>query len=701
MPIYRSRGICGTHYSGQSHITHTKHSKNPAYRADIDGLRALAVLAVVVYHFMPEMLPGGFIGVDIFFVISGYLISGLLIQAFEQRTFSLVIFYQRRIRRIFPALLLVLVFAMVVGWLLLFPFEYRNLAKHVAASAGFLQNFALLDDTGYFDTQAIQKPLLHLWSLAVEEQFYIFWPLILWATMRLRWRLSRVIGVIMLASFIVNLSGLWLQHPAAIFYSPASRAWELMAGAWVAAAQHQNATWLARHTNIQSFLGSVLVFLGFLVIRPNMGFPGVWGMLPVAGSMLLINAGQTSYVNQRLLSVRPAVWLGLISYPLYLWHWVFWSMLMVLFGNFDPWIKHSIKAAVIVASILCAWATYRYLECYVRRHTNGRHALMLVVLATVVGVSGLAVYRSNGAVYRPGHLYVDGTHKYLNSIKRSQQAGECSRPFDSPEWPAHWNCVIGDPNANTWVGVLGDSHAISMFPALDKYGEENGVKIVYAGQNSCLGLLDAVSESRTNTHENACMLAVNKMAVKAKNQGAAAIVLVQRWSSYAVGGLTRPDETGPVRIAKLVDHGIVRMNVTGSTALETALNKTLAYYQSLAIPVLLLEDNPQQEKPVYQAQARLRFLGNIGEINENAVTYVTHRKDQHKINKLIETIAASYPSSSVLNTDPALCIRDMNTCPWVMDGKSLYYNDDHLSVAGAMRVYPLLAKRLDKILGLE
>ena len=204
-----------------------RHLSHPSYRADIDGLRALAVLSVVVFHAFPGVMPGGFIGVDIFFVISGFLISTILLENLGRGTFSFAEFYSRRIRRIFPALLVVLSASYAFGWFALLPDEFMQLGKNIAAGAGFVSNFLLWSESGYFDTAAEVKPLLHLWSLGIEEQFYIVWPLLLWAVARLRLNALTVIIVLASISFMLNVDVV-RNNAIAAFYSPQTRCWELL-----------------------------------------------------------------------------------------------------------------------------------------------------------------------------------------------------------------------------------------------------------------------------------------------------------------------------------------------------------------------------------------------------------------------------------------------------------------------------------------
>ena len=288
------------------------------YRPDIDGLRAIAVMLVVNFHAFPLAMPGGFIGVDIFFVISGFLITGIIARELSENRFSLIGFYNRRIRRIFPALIVVLAAVLVMGWLWMLPHAYAQLSSDVFASAAFAANFALMLQSGYFDIESAKKPLLHLWSLGIEEQFYLAWPLVLIIAARWRLRWLEIAGGIALASFAMNVA-LVGHDPVATFYLPVTRAWELLVGAVLALAWarvDQSGT----ASNRRATIGLALIVLAAAVLNVDRAFPGWWALLPIAGSALLLSA-PASWVNRTLLGWPPVVWIGLISYPLYLWHW--------------------------------------------------------------------------------------------------------------------------------------------------------------------------------------------------------------------------------------------------------------------------------------------------------------------------------------------------------------------------------------------
>lgn len=283
-----------------------------AYRPDIDGLRAVAVSSVVLFHAFPELMPGGFVGVDIFFVISGYLITGIVAFDLQAKTFNLVTFYQRRVRRIFPALIVVLAATVFVGLRLLLLDELHSLGKNAVASALFVANLMLLSEVNYFDVDAHLKPLLHLWSLGIEEQFYLVWPLIMWVLPHRRRPIAAAVGLV--SSFVLNIA-LVGDHPAATFFLPFTRAWELMAGALLAFFPQQPRA--IRET--AALAGIIAIEASFFLFNATTPFPGWAAALPVAGSSLLIMS-EGAFVN-RILSLKPLIGVGLISYSLYLWHW--------------------------------------------------------------------------------------------------------------------------------------------------------------------------------------------------------------------------------------------------------------------------------------------------------------------------------------------------------------------------------------------
>lgn len=372
---------------------------HPKYRADIDGLRALAVVPVVLFHAFPSMLPGGFVGVDIFFVISGFLISSIIIKSTSEGTFTYKDFYIRRINRIFPTLSLVLATALIFGWFSLYADEYMQLGKHTAAGAGFVANITLLLESGYFDTASNTKILLHLWSLGVEEQFYILWPPLLLLFRRVRNLIPLVISVVILISFSANI--FYMRIDASIaFYSPLTRFWELAIGsllAYVFIKKKEAIPFGALTKNIVSVVGVSLIIYSIIFIREK-DFPGYNAIYPVLGAALLIASGPTSFVNRYVISNKAFVFIGLISYPLYLWHWpIFTYLRIITSGNVaDRYMWVAVSAAFVISIV-----TYYLWEKPLRFSTNKpRTACLLALLVFLIGATGLAIYLSDGVKSR-------------------------------------------------------------------------------------------------------------------------------------------------------------------------------------------------------------------------------------------------------------------------------------------------------------
>ena len=431
------------------------------YRADIDGLRGIAVASVITYHAFPALLPGGFVGVDIFFVISGFLIATLIIDGIEQHDFSFVDFYRRRIRRIFPALILVLAVCWGLGWKYLLVDEFAQVGQHIAAASAFVLNFVLWQQAGYFDTAAASKPLLHLWSLGIEEQFYLVAPA--FAALIYRVRFPIFILIVLLATKSLEVSIEAARHnPIADFYSPLTRAWELMAGCALAYARLHWPAIVARGASHdwRAAIGAILIAASFLWLRPDLAFPGAWALLPVAGTCLLISTEQPTLINRVLLSSRPLVFVGLISYPLYLWHWPLLVFARILNGGASPAFE---KLALIAVSVALAALTYRFIERPVRRSRAPATPLVLIGLAMAAGIIGYATYISGGI---PMRLAAP-----LQSIRHEPDIAALWRPHrcfleDGDQNLFASECVDDTPASAPLVVLWGDSHAAALYPGL-------------------------------------------------------------------------------------------------------------------------------------------------------------------------------------------------------------------------------------------
>jgi len=449
------------------------------YRPDIDGLRAVAVTAVVLFHAFPEAMPGGFIGVDIFFVISGFLITGIIVRELDQERFSLLAFYGRRIRRIFPALIAVLLAALVLGWLWMLPSAYAQLSADVFASAAFFSNIALMLQSGYFDIESGKKPLLHLWSLGIEEQFYLFWPLILMLAARIRLGFMALASVIGVASFALNVA-LIGSDPVATFYLPFPRAWELLAGAALACGWNHIGQSSAAN-NWRAAIGFSLVAVAAAVLDSKSAFPGWWALLPIAGSALLLSA-PAAWGCRHILSSTALVRIGLISYPLYLWHWP----LLVFFGiiKFAP-LTLLDRGLVVGLSYVLAWLTYRTIEMPLR---FGRPALPRIVSLcsgmVLVATAGGVIVQGRGFDFRLPPEIREMTDVRTDSS--NWRVHECLLDL-SHETSFADSCV--DRGLRPLVFVWGDSTAGALLPGLRKAQETNDFGIAQFTSSSCVPAL--------------------------------------------------------------------------------------------------------------------------------------------------------------------------------------------------------------------
>jgi peptidoglycan/LPS O-acetylase OafA/YrhL len=461
---------------------------SPKYRPDVDGLRAIAVMLVLNFHAFPDAMPGGFIGVDVFFVISGFLITSLISRDLELGRFSLVEFYNRRIRRIFPALIVVLCATLVLGWFWMLPQALTQLGSDTFASAAFLANIALLLQSGYFDVESAKKPLLHLWSLGIEEQFYLFWPLLLMFVARFRMRMLAMAALLGIASFLLNVA-LIGSNPIATFYLPFTRAFELLAGA-VLAFGWINVNPSGAASNRRAWIGVVLIVVAAVMLDSHRAFPGWWAVLPVAGTALLLSA-PGAWVNRVVLASPPMVWIGLISYPLYLWHWP-----LLVFGaiiKFGP-LTLPERELILLASALLAWATYRFVEIPFRFGLPSRRKMFgLGAGMAVVAVAGFAVIWGHGFDFRlPPEI------RAMASVKTESwkwRYGECLLDLSHQTAFAD-TCVERD--RRPLVLMWGDSTAGALLPGLRKAQETRNFGIGQLTSNSCIPALNADIASAPN-----------------------------------------------------------------------------------------------------------------------------------------------------------------------------------------------------------
>jgi len=443
------------------------------YRPDIDGLRAFAVMAVILFHAGLSAVPGGFVGVDIFFVISGYLITGLIVEKLRQGTFSFWDFYARRTRRIYPALFVLIPVVLLFGYFILTPGEYEDLAWSAIYSSAFLANVYFWLNTGYFDQAAVMMPLLHLWSIGVEEQFYLMWPAALVLAWRFFYPLTRQATLIALIGATVLLFAVcvvWTYYDAkAAFYLPFTRLWEFTLGALVLALPPITRPRLANWLSIGGFAAMLVAALTF---DETLAYPGYYALLPCLGTTASIAAGQNSLIN-RVLSLGPSVFLGKISYSLYLWHWPIFVYYTYYHGNASA----QEKLAFIPVVILISYLSWRFVETPTRHRRDHPRLHVMYGLATATATACLAfliVTKAGFPMRIPENVRVLGNQKEMLALN-------CTEEVRLPGGGNKRRCIVGAPwkTAAKHAVIWGDSHAKHILPILDAPAREQNLSIAF------------------------------------------------------------------------------------------------------------------------------------------------------------------------------------------------------------------------------
>ncbi|MDP3670189.1 MAG: acyltransferase family protein [Telluria sp.] len=616
-------------------------SDHPVYRPDIDGLRALAVLSVVAFHAFPDLIAGGFVGVDIFFVISGFLISSIIMQGLAQGTFSFGTFYARRIRRIFPALVLVLAACSLFGWFALFPDEFKQLGKHMLGGAGFVSNFVLFNEVGYFDTAAATKPLLHLWSLGIEEQFYIAWPVLLLLAWKWRLNLLAVSAVLTLLSFVLNVAGL-AHWPNATFYLPASRVWELWIGATLAAfllkPPAPGAAQLPRALLAWSGLG--LIALALVLVTKDASFPGWPALLPTCGAAFLIAAGPGAWPNRVLLSNRVMVWFGLISYPLYLWHWPLLSFAQIVESGLP---RPAIRAGAVLLAIALAWLTYRLLERPLRRVSRARWPVaLLVALMLAVAAGGAYVWRNAGLPLRPGIVENQHNNKALVLVEDGDKAAACKLRygFTTP----YQYCLLDKVDAPPTVALIGDSHGYHVVAGLTRHYREQGDNLLFLGTRHPFWGLPAAADDEYQK-------------------------VTQPMLELALATPT---------ITTVVISTAVKLH-SGWPALTAAMRDTFKRFTEAGKHVIFMNDIAWLD---FDPRACIKRAGVISSNTKVpcAVARATFDKAGAEHDAMLAVVLREFPTVELFS--PAMQLCDQQFCWGMKDGRLMYRDTNHLSYEG-------------------
>lgn len=633
-------------------------------------MRGIAVLIVVIFHAFPSFLAGGFVGVDIFFVISGFLISKILITSYEKKTFRYADFYSRRIKRIFPALVVVLAASLTFGWFALFPDEYKLLGKHIVGGAGFVSNILLWFEVGYFDTAAETKPLLHLWSLGIEEQFYIFWPILLGIAFRFRANVLQLTFILLTLSLLVNVAGVH-KLPSATFYSIASRAWELLIGASLAYLSMQRMSiyfgGVRRQVpgggsdtaplfdssspagrNLMSVVGLGFIILACVLVRGGKSFPGWWALLPTLGAALLIAAGPAAWVNRVILSSRLFVWIGLISYPLYLWHWPLLSFAQIVESG-TPAI--GIRAAAVGAAVLLAWLTYKLLETPIRRQAKGSPATVVVLSVLMVAVAGVGgwVYKKEGLPLRASIVENANLQKALITVEDRDNAAACKARYG---FDTLWEyCLLAQVDKAPTVALIGDSHAYHVVAGFMKYYGERGENLLYLGTRIPFwGVTPGVNDRYQEATPQMLELALKTESIKT-----------------------------------VVISTIVKLNndTEEGKLLVEQFRATLRKYVDAGKQVIYFYDVPTLD---FDPRACIKRAGIASSTTNRdcSMAAADYRKAVAANDQIVASVLKGFPT--ITTFAPATYLCDESRCRGMIDKKLMYRDTNHLSYEGDLYI---------------
>ncbi|MDB5707518.1 MAG: O-antigen acetylase [Sphingomonas bacterium] len=642
-------------------IERTPAARPAAYRPEIDGLRAIAVLAVVLFHARIRSFSGGFVGVDVFLVISGYLIAQLIQRESEAGTFTLTGFYERRVRRIMPALLAMLGVSGIAAWMLL-PGDFRDFGQSLTAISLFASNLLFWHQDGYFKLATEATPLLHTWSLAVEEQFYILFPALLLLARRRRWNVSMVLAGLGLASFAY---GVWATQgrPEAAFYSPLSRAWEFIVGALLALPLLP----APRNRDLGDGLAALgLVAIGgaILFLSRASPFPGLNALAPVLGSALILYGTRAPRSRVAgLLRIRPLVAIGLISYSLYLWHWP-----MIIFGGYyaiDP--SSHVKPVMALLAFPVAWLSWRFVELPFRKPRSLLSRRTLFV-TTAAASGALALY--GGAIVLADGLpnRFDPVVQRLSERGPAPDYGCADRPLALGDTP---RCRIGGTGTRPSFILWGDSHAAVLLPALDALARRHAV----SGYSAiALGCPPFVPISAREERPDQWMFGkYNRRKCAARNEQVirflstvrpAAVLLAARWSVYSRG----TDGIDDIN-RQMFEAGVQRV-------------------RALGIRIYVVQDVPTSPGADPRSLAKAQLLGATHALEAEVRPYLQR-------DAAFRSITASLQARGMITViEPMDRLCDTQRCKLVDKGYPLYFDSNHLSAKGAAVVAPLFEQAM-------
>lgn len=644
-----------------------EHTATKHYRADIDGLRAIAVVSVLIFHSGIAYLPGGFVGVDIFFVISGFLISRIIISEGQAGVFTFSSFYERRIRRIFPALLLVLSVTLVFFWIIGLPSQADNTAQAAITAVLSVSNIFFWTQSGYFSPNAELQPLLHTWSLGVEEQFYIFFPIIVLCLVRFKINLRWAMPAVTFAAFVV---GLWMSYrmPSAAYYLLPARAWELGIGA-VLAVGIIPAVRKRGLAEAISTAGLFAIIASFFLIRSGMAFPGWIALLPCLGTAAILHTGHQSWVGQHLLGSRPFVAVGLISYSLYLWHWpVIVGMRVYLI---EPHLNFYLALMALAISAVLAWLTWAFVERPFRNRkrigarglakwVGGGSAALVSVCLVTIAIDGLP-HRATPDV-RLAAAGAQDMDPLQDTCRRSLNAKNCTYPA-STSGPIR-------------LVVIGDSHASALRPAFDKSSLLAGGAGTLMWSESCPFILG--SDLANSEYANLCSRYKPSVLEELKQMPKLeTVVLAGRWAVQYFG--TRREISGAAPDYLIDDLTPNPSGPGGQQVFMRGMKRTIAELRKLGVNVIIIGPLPEPhfDVPPYLALAKWRGTEPLRLSREDV------RVRMEAMDQVLGALVSGQPNVHYVSLWKTICQTD---CPLEVGGAALYWDSNHPTKTGAKTI---------------
>lgn len=668
------------------------------YRPDIDGLRAVSIVSVVAYHVGLPFVPGGFVGVDVFFVISGFLITHLLLKEIRERgSIDLLAFYARRARRLLPAFFVIIAVTLLLGFVLLLPLDHEQsrLARSGIYAAFYASNFHFARlHQGYFDAPAQSYPLVHTWSLSVEEQFYLVWPAILILTARLSrgaWdRVRQHVPWLLLAIFAGSLSySTWASMGAgkvaqAGFYLATSRAWELAIGALLAVAEPALCRQaLPRAGTAAAIIGLGGILAAALTYGDGMPYPGLPALLPTIGAAVVIGGGLLAPRGwvARLLSATPAVALGRVSYSWYLWHWPLLAFVRANSLDHGSLLR---DGAVALFALGLAWVTFQFIEDPIRRRRLGagwssQRTLAAAVAGTVVvcAVAFCLMEWERVLALQPGGGY-DSLQAAVHD--RNPRRSSCHYEMDEVQFAPRQACTFAQGQGHeTEVVVWGDSHADHLVPMVEAAAASVGLGVVQRTMSSCPPYLGGLPYNSGQDMSRCVAFNMSVFDDLAKEPGRiSGVVLSARWGSWHRRPAFWDNEGGGGQAYKIRPPD---GRATLST-LESRLRATVQAITALGLKVAVVAPSPELRSPAPWCLARR----NIEACATPRIVWEAHQAD---LMAGMRRVVDGIPGARIVDPLPALC--GEITCPPVRDGIILYKDEHHLTATGARSLAPWFA----------